>query len=251
MLFLISLAILLIFRGSGGLVPPFGLFLAGVFLYRGRPHVLAAALILACFSMIAPQSTSGAALLLFGGLLLLSSSKDIPASVPVVLSVSWVALAGEISGLAALVPACFAALLCRRIWMRAGVLYLGLAISVLVSGLPRCLVPAPGHADAQLRENSVSWSFTGPLDLENPKILLEAQGVPSDSLEITVSAGGTRDDEPLGRITSGGTSAAIMPGISTVRILSPVFPVEVEMTRDWKPFNHPVIHFLGAESSLD
>jgi hypothetical protein len=104
--------------------------------------------------------------------------------------------------------------------------------------------PEPPAAQEIHLEGSSVWRHVASLDGSNPSVRFRTGG--EGTFSIAVDVGGVRDTCSVAVIRAGGTEVHLAGGASTVEI-----PVEtgdgdvtVEMTRGWRPFEHPVVHFV-------
>jgi hypothetical protein len=103
----------------------------------------------------------------------------------------------------------------------------------------------PAAQEVHLEGSSV-WRNAGSLDGSNPSVRFRTGGW--GTFSVSVDVGGVRDTCSVAVIRAGGTEVQLTAGLSSVEI--PIEPgdgdVTVEMTRGWRPFEHPVVHFVTA-----
>jgi hypothetical protein len=126
----------------------------------------------------------------------------------------------------------------------------GISLMVVLSGLPLAHAPSPITSQEVLTGNGVMWGEPAELHLGCPELLLRNRERSVSGLTIRASAGGVRDTSIIGFAISSDRIFPVYPGENTIRIEEPEFPVLIRMSRDWKPFTHPVIHFVSAGASI-
>lgn len=189
---------------------------AGFLFYSGGRRVLAASVLLGGLSLLVRTDGFAAVLILAAALSAMTASEYIVSRSAFFLSVAGVVLSGSLTGV-----------------------------------VPLASRPAARHADEYFVRGGIAWDHSDRLDLSTPRLVLEAGDSEPVNIRILLSAGGVRDDEPVGFVLAGDTSFPVPPGEVRIRMNEPVFPVSVVLSRRWKPMNHPVIHFIGAEAETE
>ena len=189
---------------------------AGFLFYIGEKRVLAASVLLGGLSLLVRTDGSAAALILAAALSAMAASESILSRSAFFLSVAGIVLSGSLAG-----P---------------------------VQPDSR---PVVRYAEEYFVRGGIAWDHSDRLDLSTPRLVLEAGDSEPANIRILLSAGGTRDSLPLGFVLAGDTSFPVPPGEVCIHMREPVFPVSLVLSRRWKPFNHPVIHFIGAEAATE
>jgi len=238
-------------RGPSLLAGSLCLLTAGILTYRGVRIALAASFFLGGLSMMAGPPSIMAALLMTGSMIALAGSDRIISRVLILASTGLAIASGALDNLFLLFPAVLAAVFLPRAWQRGAAEGAGLAVMLLAAGLPAAADPNIAHASESIEEGTAEWIHSEPMDLATPVLVLEAGEEKIEHLSLILSAGGTRDQLPVGLVVSGESTMPVMPGDNTLEIRNPDFPVTVLLTRGWKPFNHPVIHLICAEARVE
>lgn len=242
----------LLMRGVDAVSVSICLMLAGCMEYRGGRQGLVLVLFPAFLALLAGSSPDfQAALVLAGAATGLVMSQSPVSRLLLSLAVLLTALIGPLSGLLPLVPFALVSMPAAVRRHRAALIAAGTVLVVVLGGLPLAEVPARLHGSEIRSEGSITWDHSRSLDLSAPSLVLEAGGRRPATLHLRLSAGGTRDTEPVGRAVSGDTMFAVMPGENLIVFRDPEMPVEITLYRNWRPFNHPVVHFTGAEARCE
>lgn len=203
-------------RGIDALSLSASFLAAGILFYRGPERVLAACIFIGGLSLMVRTDGFTAALLLAGALSAMACSECFISRSAFFLSVAGVVLSGSLTGV-----------------------------------VPLASRPATLHAEEYFVRGGIEWDHSQRLDLSVPELVLEVGEVEPVNLRILLSAGGVRDDEPVGFVMAGDTSFPVPSGEVRIRMNEPVFPISVVLSRRWKPMNHPVIHFIRAEAGTE
>ncbi|MBN2607630.1 MAG: hypothetical protein JXA64_00830 [Candidatus Fermentibacteraceae bacterium] len=246
--FTASLALL---RGPSLLAGSACLLTAGLLTYRGVRIALVAALFLGGLSLMARRPSAMAALLITGSMIAMAGSDRIISRVLILASTGLTFASGALDDLLPLVPAVLAAAFLPGARRRGAVEGAGLVLMLLAAGLPAASDRNVARGWERIEGGTAEWTHDEPLDLATPVLVLDAGEERFQHLSLTMSAGGTRDRLPVGMVVSGDSTLPVMPGDNTLEIDHPDFPVTVLLTREWKPFNHPVIHFIRAEAGVE
>ncbi len=226
------------------------LYAAGTALLRGPRAVTLLAVTLGGFSLLSFGSGPGPALLTAGAVLAVAFSASTISRLLFCLSAAAVLFYGTIEGMIPIAAALFlASPLSRERW-RSLMLAGGLMATLLISGLPSNEEHRIFVSEEVLIDNGLIWPGPVELNLSMPQIVLYAPGMDIAEMTLHVSAGGVRDHDPLGYAASGDSTFPVYPGENILLIEEPEFPVSIRISRPWKPFNHPVIHFDYGEASL-
>ncbi len=226
------------------------LYAAGTSLLRGQQSLTLITIFLGGLSLLSFSSTLGSVLLTAGAALAVAFSVSAVSRSLFCLSAAAVLLSGAIEGTAPFIAAAITAALVKKEKWRALILAGGLSGVILFSGLPS----APGYnssvSEEALTENGVMWPQPSELNLAKPRLLLQAPGIDIREMTLRISAGGVRDTCQVGHVISAGRTFPVYPGENILLIQEPEFPVSILISRKWKPFTHPVIHFVSAEASF-
>lgn len=220
---------------------------AGALLERDRGPMPAAALLACGLALIFSSEAASSALLLSVPVWSLWSSDRMPCRILYAGAVLLAFLHGSVINVLPLVPAAAVAVFLGRRWRRGTVLGAAMVIVLALGRMPVARTPYIAHASETVLDGGVSWSRDSSLDLSSPVLYLDGEADWDGILRIEYSAGGVREPGPVASVTSGDTTVLMMSGGSLLEIECRGFPVRIELLRGWKPFNHPVVHFLGAE----
>ena len=224
----------------------FCLYAAGTVLYRGWTPALAALAFMGGLSILSQASASAYAFLLCGSLLASVSCESRIRCIPFVASSLVIAVFGPLEGILIYVIASAAVLALGRIEYRRCAMTASVILAVFIFGLPNATSHRRLTAREKLEDQQVIWLSPLELDISAPVLRLEAPFFHTDLVSLAISAGGVRDTLPLGMVISGSDSVPVYSGNTTVELKDPRFPVEVVLTRERKPFTHPVIHLVSA-----
>lgn len=240
----------LISHGFSIFVMAICLYAAGTALIKGPRAVTFIAVFLGGLSLLSFGSSQGPLMIAAGAAFAVVFSVSAVSRYCFFLSAAAVLLSGRIEGMVPLAAACLAASPVKRDKWRAIILAMGLCAVLIISGLPSTAEHRYLVSQEVLIEDGVIWSEPAELNLGMPELLLRAPGAEAACMTLKVSAGGVRDSNPVGYVTSADRTFPVYPGENTLVIEEPVFPVSIRISRSWKPFYHPVIHFEFAEVSL-
>ena len=226
------------------------LYAAGTALIKGPRAVNYAAVIFGGLSLLYAGGSPGAALLTIGAVLAVFLSDSAVSRYLFLLSATAILIEGGIEGILPLTAALLVASPVKREKWRAVILAAGISAMLIISGLPSI----EEHRSLVLQElmidGKVLWSAPAELNLSMPELILDAPGVDASCMTLKVSGGGVRDSLPVGYVSSDDRTYPVYPGENTLFIEVPEFPVTIRISRFWKPFSHPVIHFYSAEALI-
>ena len=129
------------------------------------------------------------------------------------------------------------------LWRGAGALSAMICAGLLFFGLPGVESSGIPTAQEMHRQGSTVWKHVPSLDSGSPSVSFRISR--GGTILISIEAGGIRDTDPVGMIRVGEREIRIHEGFSTheIELEASDSTVVVEMTRSWRPFEHPVIHF--------
>jgi len=129
------------------------------------------------------------------------------------------------------------------LWRGAGTLSTVICAGLLLFGPPEAEPYGIPPAQETHKEAATIWEHVPSLDSASPSVYFRTGG--GGTFLISVEAGGIRDTDPVGTIRAGDREIRIQEGESThkIELCASDSSVVVEMTRSWRPFEHPVIHF--------
>lgn len=250
--FSIAAAVLIILtRGIGPLAVSACFLAGGLLFFRGGKTVLASSVLLGGLSLLVSTEGFAASLILAAALTATAGSESIISRSVLFLSVAGVILSGALAGLVPLGIAAAAAVFPAAPVHRSAAVAAGLAAALVAGGIPLASRPAAGHAREHFVPGGVAWEHSDRLDLSAPRLVLEAGDAQPRDVRILLSAGGTRDTLPVGFVLAGDTTFPVPHGEVSIHMTEPAFPVSIVLSRPWKPMNHPVIHFIGAEAGTE
>lgn len=223
------------------------LLAAGGAFYRGRASVPAALLVLGGISVVSGDHGASVAVLTAASLWGLWNSGSLFSRAAFAACALAAFPDGSVQNLLPLLPGAVLAVPMRRRWQRGASIAAGMAAAMLLGRMPEAAYPHVAGAVENAGEAATSWSHAVPLDRSSPALLLERGEDGTGILMIRCSAGGVRDGGPIGAVHSGEMELTIDEGTETLELSSPEYPVRIEVARGWRPFTHPVVHFLGAE----
>lgn len=226
------------------------LYAAGTALLKGQQSITLIAIFLGGMSLLSFSSSLGPPILTAGAVLAVAFSVSTTSRVLFCLSAAAILFSGAIEGIAPLIAAALAAASLKKEKWRAIILAGGLSAVLIISGLPSSPEYHFSVSEEVLIENAVLWPEPSELNLSKPHLFLQAPRTDFTEMTIQVSAGGVRDSCPLGYVASADRTFPVYPGENILMIEKPDFPVSIRISRHWKPFTHPVIHFVFAEASL-
>ena len=226
------------------------LYATGTALLKGPRAVTLIAVFLGGLSLLSFNSSLSPVLLTTGAALAVAFSVSTVARYFFFLSAAAILFSGAIEGIAPLTAAALTAAPVKKQKWRAIILAGGLSAVLIISGLPLAPEYRFSVSEEVLTENGVIWQEPVELNLSRPQLLLQVPRVDFTRMTVQVSAGGVRDSRPVGYVASADSIYPVHPGENTILIEEPDFPVSIRISRQWKPFTHPVIHFVFGEASL-
>jgi hypothetical protein len=226
------------------------LYAGGVALIKGTKAATFSAVVFGGLSLLFFNVSEGPALLAIGAVLAVVLSDSAPSRYLFFLSAAAILIDGAIEGMIPLTAAVLVASPVKRDKLRAVILAGGFFAVMIISGLPSIEQHRSLVSQQLLIDEKVLWPETVELNLSMPELILEAPGIDAEWITLKVSAGGVRDSNPVGYVTSAGRTFPVYPGENALIIEEPDFPVSIRISRFWKPFTHPVIHFNSAEASI-
>ncbi|MCD4702252.1 MAG: hypothetical protein K8S24_10395 [Candidatus Aegiribacteria sp.] len=226
------------------------LYAAGTAFLRGQQSVTMITVFLGGLSILSFGGSLGPALLTAGAAFAVVFSVSTVSRYLFFLSAAAVLFSGAIEGIAPLTAAALVAATVKRERWRAMILTGGLLAVLIISGLPTAPEYRFSVSEEVLVENGVIWPEPAELNLGRPRLLLQAPLTDYTEMTFQVSAGGVRDSSPVGHVASADRIFPVYPGENTILIEEPEFPVSILISRSWKPFTHPVIHFVFGKASL-
>lgn len=226
------------------------LYAAGAVLIKGSRAVTYLVVIFGGLSLLYVNGSGGTALLTIGAVLAVALSESSTSRYLFSISAAAILIEGVIAGVLPLAAAILVASPVKRDKLRAVILAGGVSAVLIIYGLPSVQEHRFFVLHENLYQGAVNWPEPAELNLGMPELILQAPGAATARMTIKVSGGGVRDNNPVGYITSDDRRYPVYPGENTVIIDEPEFPVSIRITRSWKPFSHPVIHFKFAEASI-
>lgn len=250
LVFALSLSLgILILHGFSFFAIAVCLYASGTAFIKGHRVVTCAAVIFGGLSLLFFRGSPGAALLTIGAVLAVVFSDSAASRYLFFLSAAAILVEGRIEGILPLTAAVIVASPFKRDKWRSVIIAGGVAV-LIISGLPSI----EEHRSLVLQElmidGKVQWPEPAELNLSMPELILQAPGIDAACITLKVSAGGVRDSNPVGYVNSADRTYPVYPGENTVIIEVPEFPVTIRISRFWKPFCHPVIHFHSAEALI-
>lgn len=227
-------------------VSAFLLYTAGMVLYIGWKPALAAIAALAGLSVLVQSSAAGFSFLLTGSILAAVSCRSRLRCIPFIASSAAAVLSGSLQNIAVYAAASAAVLSIGNTEYRRYAMTAAVILAVFVFGPPEPASHGQLTAEEILEDNTIRWRCPIKLDLSTPSILLDACGNHPEIISMEISSGGVRDTMPVGAVISESDTVPVFPGNTIVDLRSPEYPVEVVITRERKPFTHPVIHLISA-----
>ncbi len=226
------------------------LYAAGTVFIKGPRAVNYTAVILGGLSILFAGGSPGAALLTIGAVLAVVLSESPASRYLFFLSATAILIEGGIEGILPLTAAVLVASPVKRDKWRAVILAAGISVMLIISGLPSIEEKRSLVLQELMIDGKILWSAPAELNLSMPELILEAPGVDAACMTLKVSGGGVRDTNPVGYVISSDRNYPVYPGENTLFIEVPEFPVTIRISRSWKPFSHPVIHFYSAEALI-
>ena len=237
---LASAAVLLL-RGISGFTVSWVLLFMGISFVNKQNNITCISIIAAGISLITGDANAGAALILTGSIFGIVGSNSLISRIAFFASFSVILIEGSITGLIPLFVASIPAFLFKCTKWRFIALSGGIVAGLLICGLPVASTYGLLVNNEILSENAVIWPNPVSANLNHPVVLLEAENIDNTDMVIEISAGGVRDTSALGVLETGGQTHRIMPGRNLFRLREAASPIVIKLTREWQPFNHPVI----------
>lgn len=226
------------------------LYAAGTALIKGPLSITVSAIILGGLSLLIAVGSGGPALIMIGALLAVVLSESPASRYLFCICAAAILIEGSIVGLLPIIAALFIASPVNRDKWRTVILAGGVLLMLIITGIPSARENRFLVLQEALYPEAVVWHLPAELNLGMPELILKAPGKEAVSLRLEVSAGGVRDNDPVGYVTSARRRVPVYPGENTLIIEDPEFPVSIRICRSWKPFSHPVIHFYSAEAAI-
>ena len=242
----IASAALLLLRGFSGFTVSWILLFIGISFIKKQNNITCISLAAVGISLITGDANAGAALILTGSIFGIAGSDSLISRIAFFASFSVILFEGSITGLIPLFAASIPAMLFKCTKWRFIALSGGIAAGLVIYGLPAASTYGILVNNETISENSVIWPNTISANLNHPIVLLEADNIDNTNMFIEISAGGVRDTSAMGTLETGGQIHRIMPGTNYFRLSGAASPVVITLTREWKPFNHPVIWIQEA-----
>jgi len=226
------------------------MYAGGAVFIRCRLAAEAAVILTGGFAVLSIAESTGPVILATGAVLALACSRSAVSRYFFLLCAAAVAISGAIEGMIPLIIALAAAAFMKDAMLRCIILAAGLSAVLLISGLPRSHEYPFSEPRVILAGDTVLWQEPLELNLGSPEMILKYPHMNVTEVTLHVSAGGVRDSDPVGYAYSGSSIIPISSGEHAILFQQPEFPVYVRISREWKPFTHPVIHFRSAEAAL-
>ncbi|MBD3277627.1 MAG: hypothetical protein GF388_04945 [Candidatus Aegiribacteria sp.] len=243
---LTACAAAVVLRTDPFFVSAFLLYSAGMVLYDGWKPGLAALAALAGISVMAQSSAAAFSFLFIGSFLAAVSCESRIRCLPFIASCLVAVLSGSLQGIAVYAIALSAVLALGSLEYRRYAMIASVILAVLLFGPPEPVSHGQFTAAEMMEDQRIRWLCPVEMDLGTPSVLLDAGGAAPEFVGLELSSGGVRDTLPVGVVISGMDTVAVRPGSSILMLEDPAFPVEVTITRERKPFTHPVIHLISA-----
>jgi hypothetical protein len=226
------------------------LYFAATAFFKGRREISFILYLIGGISLLSFGESASEPLIAAGTLLAVLFSATVRTRIIYLLASSSLLLSGSIEGLLPITATVFAAVPAGVAEWRVLIVAAGLVLTLITSGLPTSAQRQFCYSDEEIHGNTVIWPQRYELKLNMPEIRLQAHGEAISNMTVLVSGGGVRDRSEVGLIVSGERSYEIYSGENMIKVELPVFPISIQLTREWKPFTHPVIHLIYAEASL-
>ena len=226
------------------------LYAAGTALVKGPRTVTYSAFIFGGVSLLFADNSQGSAMLMMGAVIAVVLSDSAVSRYLFFLSAAAILFDGAIQGILPLTAALLVASHVKRVKLRTIILAGGVFAVLIFSGLPSAREQRILVLQEVMSQGAVIWPARAELNLSMPELILQAPGTTPSRLTVTLHGGGVRDNDPVGYITSDDRTFPLYSGENILVIEQPEFPVSIRISRSWKPFFHPVIHFDSAEASF-
>jgi len=226
------------------------LYAAGTALIRNHRAVTIMAIISGGLSLLFVSGSGGPALLIIGAVLAVVFSNSTASRYLFSLSAAVILFSGAIEGIFPLTAAVLVASPVKRDKWRAVILAGGFSAVLIISGLPSSEDHHSLVLHESLYEGTVIWPSPAELNMGMPELILQAPAIDAVSMTLKMYAGGVRDSSPVGYVASAEREYPVYSGENTLIIDEPEFPVSIRISRSWRPFSHPVIHFYHAKALL-
>lgn len=228
----------------------FLLYAAGTAFIKGCREVTIIAVVSGGLSLLFVSGSGGPAMLIIGAVIAVAFSDWVFSRYLFSLSAAVILVSGTLAGLIPLAVAFLAAAHLQRDKLRIILLAGGMLAVLMISGLPSMTEHRSIVSQELLIDGKVLWPEPAELNLGMPELILQAPGIDAVSMTLKIYAGGIRDNDPVGYVASADRTYPIYSGENTLIIEEPEFPVSILMSRSWKLFSHPVIHFVSAEALI-
>lgn len=203
-----------------------------------------ACLLLLGIAAVLPFDSQSSALVIASGILVVLNGRSLLIRLSGLCSILLTALQGSVSGLTfILILSALAVFPNRRKW-RFVSMTLGLALCLVLTGLPDARLHPELIAQERHIEDRLAWTYVPALHAGSPAVLFRTSVVDEGVLHLPVDAGGVRDDLPVGTILAGEQSITFGAGQDTLHV--PFIAgdsIRVRISRPWASFEHTVIHF--------
>lgn len=134
--------------------------------------------------------------------------------------------------------------------IRSLLLPVALIVSVFWTGLPGPLSGEQAIAHSRINDGKLTYTVQ-TVDLSTREVLLPAPCTGTWALWVALDGGGVRDSLPMMAIRLGDDMLVLPSGRDTLCFtMIPGDTLAITMMRDFKPFNHPVIHTTAGGERL-
>lgn len=126
----------------------------------------------------------------------------------------------------------------------------GFVFSAFLSGLPQPIEGNSTIAGSTIHSGTISYSIP-EVNTSRTEVLLAAPNEGSWAVWIALEAGGVRDSIPLFAVSLGEEILLLPSGVDTVSVtMTPGDTLALTMMRDFKTFNHSVVHATAGGERL-
>jgi hypothetical protein len=238
----------LITRGLSPFTVALSLCTPGLSFFRGSKSVEYMSITTFGISIMARVPALSSVLLISAAILSLTFSKSRVSRSFSALCIAVLALSEAITGTIVLTIAAVAASQIGNRGFRMAIIAAGLFLTLPVVGIPRASRCATAVASEYIADDAVVWVENSALTLAIPEMVLGCACPNPGELSISISGGGVRDEEAVGVLITGEKIVPVYSGCNFMTLREVEYPVIVRLTREWKPFNHPVLHLVSAEA---
>ncbi len=134
--------------------------------------------------------------------------------------------------------------------LRYSLLPAGFIVSAIFFGLPNSLITQPAVAGSTIAEGILTYSIP-ELNTLRPEVLLPAPCDGPWAVWVAIEAGGVRDSIPMLAIRLGEDMLVLPSGTDTLCFtMVPGDTLAITLLRDFRPFNHSVIHATAGGERL-